>query len=90
MKEVIAVITQVDGQIDDMKVFTDNDTAEKYFSDAIVDYANVWGESQESLGLSDDIYSISEYEVNVALEDGYWIKGDTEFSIVHSSNNLDD
>ena len=86
--EVIAVVTQVDGIIDEMVVFTDNEKAEKHFEKTIVDYANDWGVNQEEIGMSDDIYSISQTEVNIALEEGYWQMGDTMFTIVHSSNNL--
>ena len=68
-KEVIAVITQVDGIIDEMFVFTDNNTAEKHFADTITNYAN-------------------ETEIEIAIEDGYWQKGDTMFSIVHSTNQI--
>jgi hypothetical protein len=86
--EVIAVVTQVDGIIDEMKVFIDNETAEKYFADTITEYANDWGVNQEEMGMSDDIYSISQTDVDIALEEGYWQMGDTMFTLVHSSNNL--
>ncbi|RLF04180.1 MAG: hypothetical protein DRJ64_07315 [Thermoprotei archaeon] len=86
--EVIAVVTQVDRIIDEMVVFTDNEKAEKHFADAITTYANDWGVNQEEMGMSDDIYSISQTEVNIAIENGYWQMGDTMFTLVHSSNTL--
>jgi hypothetical protein len=86
--EIIAVVTQVDGIIDEMFVFTDNDTAEKHFADTITNYANEWGDNQEEFGMSDDIYSISQTEVEIAIEDGCWEKDDTMFSIVHATNQI--
>ena len=83
--EVIAVITQVDGIISDMKVFTDNSTAEKLYIDTINDYRKNWA---DSFGIVTNTSSLNDFEVGVACEDGYFLMGDTMFSIVHSSNNI--
>jgi len=83
--EVIAVVTQVDGIIDDMKVFTDNDVAEKVFIDIINEYRTNWA---ESFGTNTENVELSDGEINMILEDGYHNMGDTMFSIVHSSNNI--
>ena len=86
--EVIAVITQVNSIIDEMMVFTDNDKAEKYFANVITEQADMWSESQEEFCTSDDIYSISQTEIDIAIEDGIWQKGDTDVSLVHSLNTI--
>ena len=86
--EVIAVITQVNNIIDELMVFTDNDKAEKYFAKVITEVADMWSESQEELGTSDDIYSISQTEIDIAIEDGVWERGDTNVSLVHSLNTI--
>jgi len=83
--EVIAVVTQVDGIIDDMKVFTDNDTAENVFIGIINEYRTSWA---ESFGTNTENIELSKEEVNIILEEGYYNMGDTLFSIVHSSNNI--